>query len=391
MTCPVCDSLDAVPVEQRARTPVMMNKLHASRAAARNAPCGTLDLVLCAACGFLWNRAFDPDLVAYDDLYENDQTGSPAFLEHVRARAADVVAAAPLGEMIDFLEIGCGQGGFIGTLAGVAGGRLRSAEGFDPAWRGADGLGPAGSRIHKVYFDQTSAARLARRPNVVATRHTIEHVPRPIAFLSTIRSALGPGSRARLLVETPAVEWILRHQAMQDLFYEHCSIFSAQALRFALERSGFRTLRIDAVFGEQYLWAEAEACDGIAPRPPDRTALRHVLQNLADAPRRFVNHWRTAVAEARSRGLVAIWGAGAKGVTFSALIDPEGTSIDHVIDINPAKQGLHVAGSGLPVLAPETSGQRNPSTIIVMNPNYIEEIREQARRAGITARLVPLE
>jgi SAM-dependent methyltransferase len=387
MICPVCDSKRAVPVEKRSRVPVLMNKLYPSHEEARRAACGNLDVVHCEDCGFVWNQAFDPELIVYDASYENDQTNSPAFLDHVKARVADVLAALPQGALLNFLEIGCGQGGFIREVAREAGPRLCSAEGYDPAWRGTDGEGRTGGRIHKLYFNEVSARRLTHTPNVVATRHTIEHVPQPITFLSTIRRSLGPDSRARLFVETPSVTWILRHEAMQDLFYEHCSIFTAQALKYALEKSGFQVLRVDDVFGGQYLWAEAEAQNRVAAKPPRGAE----LGNLTDGRRRFIGRWRTAVIDSRSEGLVAIWGAGAKGVTFSILIDPDGTFIDHVVDINPAKQGLHIAGVGLPVLSPEVSSERNPRTIFVMNPNYAAEIREQARRVGITARLVPLE
>jgi hypothetical protein len=79
------------------------------------------------------------------------------------------------------LEISCGQGAFMMQVALAAGARLASAVGFDPAWRGADGRGPGRSRIHKRYFDAAAAEQLRFDPNVVVTRHTIKHVPQPLA------------------------------------------------------------------------------------------------------------------------------------------------------------------------------------------------------------------
>jgi len=43
----------------------------------------------------------------------------------------------------------------------------------------------------------------------------------------------------------------------QDLFYEHCSIFSREALRTACSTAGFEIRSLMLVFGDQYLWAEA--------------------------------------------------------------------------------------------------------------------------------------
>lgn len=384
--CPVCAAVSIRPIDYRARTPVLMNRLYPTQAAARASVQGTLDIVACNHCGFAWNRAFEPALVVYDADYENDQTHSAAFAAHIADRAADVVRAVPADEPIDYLEIGCGQGAFIGDVSHAAGKRVRSAEGFDPAWRGLDRTGPDGSRIHKVYFTTETAHRLSHSPNVVASRHTIEHVPDPIAFLSAIRAALGPGSRARLFIETPCIDWILAHGAMQDLFYEHCSIFTAAALRHAMERSGFGRVEVSHVFGGQYLWAS-----GIAGARIEETALppRGQEPSLATGTA-FAGKWRQDVQAARQAGAVALWGAGAKGVTFALLTDSGAEIFACAIDINPGKQGLHLAGTGLQVLSPQAAAAQNPKTIFVMNPNYLDEIGETMRACGIEARLVPI-
>lgn len=384
--CPVCESENTQVGEQRSAVPVLMNKLYGSRAEARAALVGELEIVFCQDCGFTWNARFDPELITYDESYENDQTHSPEFQAHISARVADVMAATSPGANLNFLEIGCGQGTFIGEVARKAGSRLSSAEGFDPAWRGADASGPAGSRIHNVYFTEESARRLIHQPNVVATRHTIEHIPQPVSFLSNIRRALGNASRARLFVETPSVTWILRHEAIQDFFYEHCTLFTAPALAYALQRAGFRVLRVDHVFGGQYLWAEAEAADAPAGPPPKSGG----VGSLAGARDRFVSRWRASVQSAASKGPVAIWGAGAKGVSFATLVDPDGMLIDHAIDINPAKQGRWLAGSGVQVLSPEEAAGRAPRSIFLMNPIYHREVQERAARAGVKADIIPL-
>lgn len=385
-TCPVCESARTEVGEQRSSVPILMNKLYRSRTQARAAPAGALEIVFCRDCGFAWNAQFDPGLIVYDESYENDQTHSHEFKAHVAARVADVLAARPPGAGLSFLEIGCGQGGFIGEVALRAGAHLTSAEGFDPAWRGAEANGPGGSRIHRAYFNEASARRLVHPPNVVATRHTIEHIPQPVGFLSSIRRALGDASRARLFVETPSVTWILRHEAIQDFFYEHCTLFTAPALAYALRRAGFRVLRVDHVFDGQYLWAEAEAAEEPAGPPPKGAG----VGNLAGARDRFVHRWRTSALQAAAEGHVAIWGAGAKGVSFATLVDPDGTLIDHAVDINPAKQGRWLAGSGVPVLSPEDSARRAPRSIFLMNPIYRSEVRERAEQAGLTARIIPL-
>ena len=78
-------------------------------------------------------------------------------------------------------------------------------------------------------------------------------------------------------------------------------------------------------------------------------------------------------------------------MSFALLSDPEQRMIDHVVDVNPAKQRKYLPGSGLLVLSPEEAAKRMAKTVFVMNPNYLDEISATAREVGINARLVPID
>jgi hypothetical protein len=80
---------------------------------------------------------------------------------------------------------------------------------------------------------------------------------------------------------------------------------------------------------------------------------------------------------------VAIWGAGSKGVTFLNTIKG-GTRIRHVIDINPRKQGMYVAGTGQQILPPERLIESHIDTLLVMNPLYRDEIQAQVTQIGLS-------
>jgi len=84
------------------------------------------------------------------------------------------------------------------------------------------------------------------------------------------------------------------------------------------------------------------------------------------------------VAALAEHGGVAIWGAGAKGVTLVDLCDPERRLVACVVDINPRKQGRFVPGTGHPIVAPETLREKGIRHVIVMNPNYEQEVTMQA-------------
>lgn len=379
--CPLCKATDGIVFDRRARTPVLLNRTYRASAEARRAATGALAFTGCVNCGFVWNAAFDDAAIVYDGDYENDQAHSGVFREHLDAMAVRALAMLDADAAVNAVEVGAGQGVFLKIVADAAGERLQSATGFDPAWRGQPGGGPLPTRIYTDLFGTDAASRLAHPPNLVISRHTIEHVSDPLSFLAAIRAGIGNRAGVRILVETPCAKWILDNWAIQDFFYEHCSLFTAHTLRRALEATGFEVTTVDHVFGGQYLCAEAvtrgpggplEWCN---PEPPDFVAWSRRKDEM-------LARWSGILSEAKAAGPVYVWGAGAKGITFACLFDPEATRLSGLVDINPNKQGTFAAMTGCPIVSPDAICGERPA-IIVMNANYEDEIRRICAARGL--------
>ena len=107
--------------------------------------------------------------------------------------------------------------------------------------------------------------------------------------------------------------------------------------------------------------------------------------------RRRRSHLRRRLRALRADGPVALWGAGAKGCTLAALVDPDATLVDSLVDINPGKQGHFVAGTGHPILAPAQAAARGVRSAILMNPNYLDECREMLQRDRVDIQLLELD
>ena len=384
LDCPLCGGADLVEGLSRAAVPVLQNALYPTEPAARAARTGDLAIRGCRRCGFVFNAAFDPDLVAYGVDYENDQTLSPSFAAHVDRIALRVLAEAKDREAPVVLEVGCGQGGFLERLAqGAAreGRKLGGAIGFDPAYRGPTAAPGAAVRIEARPFDREAAQAIGRTIDVVVTRHVIEHVPEPIGFLKAIAAALPEGERVALVVETPCVEWIFRHNVLQDFFYEHCNYFTAETLGFALACAGFADIAVEHVFDGQYLLATARSGGVERVEYPAGAASRaQACAGFAEAVARRTEDWIRRIDAAG--GPVALWGAGAKGVTFAGAVDPDRRRVSCLIDVNPRKQGHFAAASAHPILSPEQAAASGVRRAIVMNPNYRGEIAATVQRQG---------
>ena len=84
---------------------------------------------------------------------------------------------------------------------------------------------------------------------------------------------------------------------------------------------------------------------------------------------------------------MAVLGAGAKGVTLLNLVDPSGARVDCVVDVNPKKQGRFLAGTGQAIVAPAALAERGVRHVLVLNPNYTDEIRRQASLVSPTVQV----
>jgi hypothetical protein len=169
-----------------------------------------------------------------------------------------------------------------------------------------------------------------------------------------------------MYIEVPCFDWICQRNAWFDIFYEHVNYFRLSDFK----RIFGEVLESGRLFGGQYLYVIAELASLKAP-----------AIDLADR----VN-WPTDFAESITKqkrteqNRTLIWGGASKGVIFALLKERAGCPVITVIDINPAKQGKYLPGTGIQVKSPDKglAELQSGSTIYIMNSNYIEEIKKMS-------------
>jgi len=322
--------------------PIFQNRMYDTALEARNCPKGDMQLVEDLTTGLVYNAAFRPELMVYDKHYQNEQAVSPLFQKHLDAVASIIDQQIGKDRII---EVGCGKGHFLETLLAKG----FDVTGFDPTYEGEN------PRVKRQYF----APGVIEKANGLVLRHVLEHIQNPVDFLEQLKIA--NGGSGKIYIEVPCLDWICEHRAWFDIFYEHVNYFRLTDFN----RIFGEVAESGVLFGGQYLYVIAELASLRIPEID--------INNQVNFPEDFAKN----ITE---QDRTAIWGGASKGVIFALLKERAGCPVETVIDINPAKQGKFLPGTGLQVKSPAhgLAELQIGSTIYVMNSNYLEEIKKMS-------------
>ena len=79
MNCTLCGSVKLSTLYEAKDIPVFQNRVYESTSSAKSAPLGSVKLVHCGNCDYIFNAKFDECAMVYDDGYQNEQAHSPYF------------------------------------------------------------------------------------------------------------------------------------------------------------------------------------------------------------------------------------------------------------------------------------------------------------------------
>jgi len=340
------------------RVPIFQNKVYNSREEAKRAAIGDIELVQCPVTGLVYNRKYIPELLIYDKNYQNEQACSRAFQRHLDNVLDIILRNVSLHER--GIEIGCGKGYFLELLQ-AAGAKVM---GYDPTYEGSN------PRVIKKYFTHDT---VAGSPDYLILRHVLEHIPDPWVFLEQLKHICKKGTK--IYIEVPCFKWILQHNSFYDIFYEHINYFTIDVLSGAFSR----IIDSDKFFGGQYFYIVADLSSYNKPSNYkgdnfDKLEIDVLLKSLVAKKISGIDN-------------NFVWGAGAKGITFTNILMQRGITVKTIIDINPAKQNKFAALTGVSIVAPDLiMNQLNAADIFIMNPLYVEEIAEMI--SGVKSNLI---
>jgi SAM-dependent methyltransferase len=381
-TCPNCLQGELEIFYEVHRVPVHSVLLMPTRQVAVSYPKGDIALGFCPECGFITNTLFDPTVHEYSGNYEETQGFSPTFRAFHKRLAESLIAKYELRNK-KIVEIGCGKGEFLSLICELGG---NQGIGFDPAFVAA--RNPAAKDVDITFIADFYSEKYAHvGADFFCCKMTLEHIPDTAHFIQTVRRAVGDRRDSIVFFQVPDARRVLRDLAFWDIYYEHCSYFSAGSLARVFREAGFDVLETWTDYDDQYLMISARPA--VAMQPPsdlEREAPKLVKEDIEyfvkqQAAR--IESWKQEIASLKESGQRAVvWGSGSKGVAFLSALGG-GPEIEYVVDINPFRQGKFMAGTGQEIVSPSFLAGYKPDVAIAMNPIYQGEIQDDLKRMGL--------
>lgn len=244
---------------------------------------------------------------------------------------------------------------------------------------GGSWLGLLASRGLKPVSDDDQA-------DVIVDCFGMMHAADQGAALAERASRLTP--RGVLLLQYHSLDAIVRHGQWDALRHGHYAYYSATALAAMLAAAGLvaRTAWHFDLYGGTVLLAAGRAADGEAADNCVQTLLATeasigvrdpaVLCGLQrDARRRATGLRAFLVGERSARRTVLGYGAASRAVALLRTADIDAGLLPAVVDASPAKQGLRMPGTDIPVVSPAELAARRPDAVVLFLADLRPEVR----------------
>ena len=378
--CFACGHHLAMPFFYGFKQPLATIAWPSSKAEARAMRRLPIDFVRCVSCGHIYNKAFCYEDVPYSDkpnlMFNQGYAWSAFITQQLQAMQSMLPEAAVV------LEIGHGDGSFLSALSNL----MPKAKliGFDPN-------GAAGNHQHielrsELFVPSVHMAQL--KPDIIITRHVLEHLTHPLAFLqeiSYIAAQLNLPTKAYF--EVPCVDRVIETGRTVDFYYEHSSQFTTRSFRSMLEKAGVETLQLGHGYDGEVVYAFVYMATGLEHFRMAEESAQYA--NAVGVARETIGaQLREFIAAKKA---IAIWGGTGKSAAFINHYELDATRFALVVDSDAAKVGTFVPGMGQEIQFRDVL-KNKAIDIIVIPPQWrAADILREMKKHHITAGQILIE
>ena len=387
MRCRHCGSTGFTPFLDLGQAPPSNSYLGADDL---SRPEKTYPLVIrtCTSCWLTQTEDFADREEFFSGDYAYFSSFSKTWLDHSRTYARDMRDRFGLGADSLVAEIAANDGYLLQYVKELE----IPCYGVEPTHNTAQAARARGIEIVEEFFGTTLADRLAgagRQADLIAANNVLAHVPDINDFAAGFARLLKPAGVATF--EFPHILEMVRGNQFDTAYHEHYSYLSLLAVERIFAANGLSVFDVGVTphhGGSLRVFACRSDHNAHAVEPGvaamlaterraglDGEAFYAGLQRTAEAAR---DQFTGFLADARAGGLkVAAYGAAAKGNTLLNFAGVTAGDIAFVVDRNPAKQGLYMPGSHIPIVDEDRLISEQPDRVVILPWNIETEIRTQ--------------
>jgi hypothetical protein len=332
------------------KVPVLQNRVFDLKEDAMNSEFGFIQIEQNEKNGIFENVLFEENKLIYDKNYDNEQSNSLIFQNHLENVIQVIKPYIKKGKVI---EIGCGKGHFFKKLLNLK----INVYGCDPTYEGDN------PRIYKEFFSK----ELNLKGDLIILRHVLEHIKNPIEFLKYISDC--NNNKGLIYIEVPDLNWIITNQVYFDLFYEHVNYFRPIDFQIIFKK----IIKQGNFFNDQYQYIIADLEEFATSNKfiKANKSTKISLEKLKKLVKKLQNY--------KDKNIF-IWGAASKGVIANLHLRNNKIEVSALIDINPNKQNKFSALIGTKIISPKQFKLIGENSILLIaNPNYEKEIKEELK------------
>ncbi|MGJ7606393.1 methyltransferase domain-containing protein [Variovorax sp. LT1R20] len=387
MKCRHCHTELSLPFIDLATAPPSNAYLHADQL---NAPekWYPLRVFTCTQCWLVQTDDYAHHADLFSSEYAYFSSFSSSWLAHSQRYVRDIVQRFALDRSAHVIEVAANDGYLLQYVrdAGIP------CLGIEPTASTAKAAREKGIEIVEEFFGVALAEQLVaagKSADLTAANNVLAHVPNINDFVAGFAAVLKPQGVATF--EFPHLLRLVSECQFDTIYHEHFSYLSLTSVCRMFEANGLRVFDVEQL--ETHggsLRVFAQRLD--TGRRPVEPAVSRVLaledsagvatsgyyagfQQRADDVR---DGLMSFLIEARRAGKrTGAYGAAAKGNTLLNYAGVRAGLLPWVVDRNPAKQGLFMPGSRIPIVDEAHLKRARPDYVLILPWNLKAEVMDQ--------------
>lgn len=347
-----------------------------------------LRVLVCTACWLVQTDDFADRAELFSPDYAYFSSYSTTWLEHAKRFVEAMVDRFCLGARSHVVEVASNDGYLLQYVKG----RGIPCLGIEPTASTARAARQKGIDVVEEFFGVALAERLVgtgQAADLAVANNVLAHVPDINGFVAAIARLLKADGVATF--EFPHLLKLIHNSQFDTIYHEHFSYLSLTSTLAVFERSGLSAFDVEElpthggslrVYAQRPDTGKRETSARVAALKSLESSAgltsRNVYAGFQAKADRVKNDFLAFLIDAKREGkTIAAYGAAAKGNTLLNYAGVRPDLVRFVADRNPAKQGMYMPGSRIPIVDEQRLQRDKPDFVVILPWNLKAEVTEQ--------------